>query len=276
MLPTWITDLRRKRIVDVVSADPRSRGNLVLGVERERVFREVIDGGQADFDADWRDHQTGTTLSGTDRALLYGYFNLEGHLSELVAGLGMLTRQATRLNNPVVLDLGCGPGTGVLAMAHALGPNSPFTYIGVDRAASMRELGESLAQGAQSYGYLQSIPRIWTATAEPAVWRDPPGWRPVLIIASYLLASPTIDVRGMFSATLSLVDSVGRGPVIVLYTNSIKPGPNARFALLERILLEKGFSLYAAEEGAVPHRGGSRSLRYALFYRGQRDTLALE
>ena len=72
-LPQWLQDLRRSEIIERVRDDPRSMGDTLLGVNFEIARREVIGGGQADFDQPWND------LSATDRVLLYAYFNQRGY-----------------------------------------------------------------------------------------------------------------------------------------------------------------------------------------------------
>lgn len=76
-LPQWLQDLRRSEIIERVRDDPRSTGDTLLGVSRDVAAREIIGGGQADFDQSWND------LSASDRVLLYAYINQPGHLEEL-------------------------------------------------------------------------------------------------------------------------------------------------------------------------------------------------
>lgn len=273
-LSPWLNELRRSQIVAVVRSDPRSTNDLVLGVPGNRVFSEVIEGGQADFDADWAGH--GVTLSGDDRALLYAFYNQPRHLEELHAAFAMLTREAEKLDNPVVLDLGCGPCTGGLALADALGADAAFTYIGVDRAASMRSLGETLACEAIRLGHMGCVTRKWVASLKGLSWDEPQGWRPILVIVSYLLASPTVDAVSLLDEVMAFADQIGRGPVVVLYTNSVAPGPNRQLPAFEKALERHGFVRFAAdEEGAVAGSRGERSLRYALFSRQPRQVLSL-
>ncbi len=95
-------------------------------------------GGQADFDSPCGG------LSSDDLALLYAYWIQLGHVEELVEAFGQHL-SGCNIDRPVVIDLGCGPFTGGLAVASALEPPNGFTYIGMDRASAMRRLGERLA-----------------------------------------------------------------------------------------------------------------------------------
>lgn len=276
-VPSWLSSLRRKHVVEVVNRDRRSVGNLLLGVRRDRIFDEVIGGGQADFDASWVDPRDGAVrLSALDRAMLYAYFNMGGHLAELVAAFEMLFRDSHRLDEPVVLDLGCGPGTGCLAVAHVLGASEPFQYIGVDRASAMLDVGETLARAAGNYGYRLKPSPIWRQTLVDVPWHHPPGWRPVIVIVSYLLASPTLDAAALVERVLGFIDRIGRGPAVVLYTNSTRDAANRKFPEFRDALMRDGFSLlFDSKEGRVEHGSRQRNLRYALFVRQQRRVLEL-
>lgn len=270
-LPSWIHSLRRSEVVDRIDHDPRTSADHPLGVHRDRVFNEVIGGGQADFAAPWG------PLSPDDRALLYAYMNQKGHVLELLSAFRMLLARSGGLRSPVVLDLGCGPFTAGLAISDVLGGGTPWTYVGVDRAESMRTLGERLARAAPPHGYAASVERIWRPSVADVEWKSAPSWRPVIIVASYLLASPTLSVDELVSQTVELLDTIGRGPVTLLYTNSQYDGPNRNFPNFRRALEAHGFSVVADDQGEVrvaEFRGERlRKLRYALFQRQARDVL---
>ena len=142
-LPQSLRDIRRAEIVERVQRDPRTHGNLPLGVDPGAAM-EAIGWGQADFD------EPVGALSAEDRVLLYAYWNQRRHLEELTEAF----RQLFGTNRPaeplIVVDLGCGPFTGGLALAGQLGHQEWFDYIGVDRSRTMRELGEQLAVAAES------------------------------------------------------------------------------------------------------------------------------
>ncbi|PRQ05089.1 class I SAM-dependent methyltransferase [Enhygromyxa salina] len=274
-LPSWIDTIRRELIVAPIRDDPRTLDPYEdpLGVPTRIVFNDVLGGGQAEFDEAW--HGPRGKLSGADRALLYGLLILKGHLQELTAAFDMLTDRA-EIWDPVVLDLGCGPGTGGLALANALGRDAQFTYVGVDRAASMAELGERLMQAAQTLGWMTSVERFWLRDTGELNWREPISWRPVIIIASYLLASPTVDARALVNGAMEQVRKIGRGDVAVLYTNSVRLEVNHQLPRFRDCLIEDhGFELIDDNEGRISTGGGQneRRLRYALFFRQAGRTL---
>ena len=167
---------------------------------------EAVGWGQADFD------EPVGALSAEDRALLYAYWNQRRHLEELTEAF----RQLFGTNRPaeplIVVDLGCAPFTGGLALAGQLGHQEWFDYIGVDRSRTMRELGEQLAVAAESAPGTPRIGRHWAADISSVDWRQPPGWRPVIVIVSFLLASPTLQVETLMAELEHLLEKLSRQP----------------------------------------------------------------
>ena len=266
-LPNWLRKLRKVEVIDRVRADPRTTGNLTLGMHPEQV-QEAIGGGQADFEAN-----TGV-LGPDDLALLYAYWNQLGHVEELVEAFSQFF-EGSSPTNPIILDVGCGPFTGGLALAATLG-DPRFDYVGVDRAASMRQLGERLAC---SDLVPSKVSRRWGAALGAVDWPFAPNWREVIVIVSYLLASPTLDSAAMVRELLELLERFGWGGVTLLYTNSVRPEANRAFPEFRDRLAHAGFRKVVDEEGeiVVERYGGPRprTLRYAMFRRDRRDQLRL-
>ena len=269
-LPQWLVTLRTREILERVRNDPRSVGGTVLGVDFQTARNEVIGGGQADFDEPWCD------LTPKDRALLYAYCNQQGHLEELVTAFRQLFRNKEPPFEPVIIDLGCGPCTGGLAFASVLPGEPSFDYIGVDRSRAMCDLGEHLMSATTQ---MTMVSRRWTADVPSVTWLETPGWRPVIVIVSYLLASPTLDVAILVCQLESLLRKLGRGPVTVLYMNSPQPVANRSFPVFRDALYENAFELFADDTGEIEieRQSGARTrdLRYALFHRPMRQTLEL-
>ena len=151
-LPDWLQQLRRNEVVDVVLKDPRSTGASLFGYTLEEAS-QAIGGGQASFDDPWCD------LSPHDRVLLYCYLNQIGHLEELTEAFGQVFAMGLPKDEPIVVDLGCGPFTGGLALAGILGAKAGFDYIGMDRSKTMRDFGETLAKAA-AHPFREHRPRV--------------------------------------------------------------------------------------------------------------------
>ena len=267
-LPDWLDILRKRHVTDPVRQDPRSRDDTLFGMDMAGAV-EAIGRGQTDFDAASGD------LSPDDLALLYAYLNQKGHLEELVTAFGQLLADS-KPDNPIVVDVGCGPYTGGLALAATLGENPCFDYIGVDRADSMRRLAIRLASSDLVPG---SVTTQWAADIGSVDWRDRPGWREVIVIVSYLFASPTLDAEAMFGDLQDLLDGLGRGGMTLLYTNSAREEPNRQYPGFRQSLEDAGFRICAEGQGelVVQRWNGTREreLYFALFHRARRRRLLL-
>ena len=173
------------------------------------------------------------------------------------------------------MDLGCGPFTGGRALAAAFGKGATFGYIGVDRSPAMRELGERLAAAAEQTGALNRAKREWVEDFHKIPHQGAPSWHHILVIASYLLASPTLDVKVLVENIDALCNRLGFGEVTVLYTNATSADANESFDVFRTALESLGFALVTADQGSITigRLGGprERKLRYALFQRQSRD-----
>ena len=180
---------------------------------------------------------------------------------------------------PIVVDLGCGPFTGGLAAAGVLGPECRFDYIGMDQSHAMRRFGEHLAVAATSLDAVPQVDRHWATDLASVPWRSAPGWRPVIVVVSYLLASPTLNAAKLIGELEDLLRRLGRGPVTVLYTNSPRRDANRSFPVFRQELQGAGFELYADDIGSIDierlQGQRVRQLRYALFHRQSQDILPL-
>lgn len=265
-LPRWLQELRKVEVVDRVRADPRSRHGTFFGLKQAEAMA-CIDWGKAQFDEPWGD------MSPTERALLYAYFNQKGHLEELTAAFRMVFANQMP-HAPIVIDLGCGPATGGLALAGVLDPPD-FDYIGVDQSVAMRDLGEQLAAASR----LVTMRRRWASDIESVDWDRAPGWRPVLVIVSYLLASPTLKPAALVGHLDALLAKLGNGRVTMLYTNSPRPNANRNFPAFEEAMRQAGFNMPADGTGeiTIDRWAGERrrQLRYAVFHRPAKKTLSL-
>ena len=273
MLPEWLEKLRRSEVVDRVMNDPRSVAGTALGIDSREATHDAAGWGQADFDEPWRN------LSPEDRVLLYAHFLQVGHLEELVTAFGQLFGGSELPEHPIVVDLGCGPFTGGLAIASQFPRDTQMDYVGVDRSSSMRRFGEHLALVADNDRERPRMRRHWAADIASVSWPSAPGWRPVIVIVSYLLASRTLDIAALVLELDCLLATLGRGSVTVLYTNSVRDDANRGFPMFRTMLDDRGFELRRNEEGEVEVERGygvkRRPLRYALFHRRSQQTLQL-
>ena len=267
-LPTIIEQLRKTEVTEPLRRDPRSTPGCPLGLGRAEAV-EAIGWGQANFDESF------AALSADDRVMLYAYWNQKRHLEELTEAFRQLFSSGRPKDPLIVIDLGCGPFTGGLALAGQLGSGDRFDYIGVDRSQAMRRLGERFASATERIEGAPQIERRWIASISEVDWPLPPGWRPVVVIVSFLLASPSVDVEDLIHTLDNLLAKLSRGDTAVVYTNSPRPNPNRSFPAFRDGLKRAGFRLLADDTGDLETEHRTLEFRYALFHRHQQRTLHL-
>jgi hypothetical protein len=268
--PGWLVELIAEEITQRVNRDPRSVSGTFLGWPRDRIFWDVIEGGQADFD------KTVGHLSGADRALLYAKFNQERHLDELGAAFTQLFSGNTDFGRPTLLDLGCGPFTGGLALAAALGPEIPIRYYGIDKYRSMHALGAQFASTARRLNGLHPDSNIWFGTNLADAEFGPIRGEVTIAVASYLLASPSINVQQLVADLNVTHRRIGPGPMAVLYTNSAAPRANTKYPLFRKELQGAGFSVIVEDEETFTATSKTpKSMRYALFFKAAQSMISL-
>jgi SAM-dependent methyltransferase len=259
----WLDALRRTHIIEPIDRDPREAGQhgMRLGVDSDWIFRHAVGGGQASFD------EPVGPFSSRDRVMLYALLLQKGHVGELVHAFGRMLDDPNHLNGATVLDIGCGPFTSGLALAHVGGADAAFRYFGVDTSVSMCTLGAELAQGAKDVGGLSQQALVEFRSSSDAIdfGAARGGW--TIVILSYLLASPTIDVVVLARQIVDACNRIGPGPAAVLYTNTTRPGAGTTFPAFRDSLLGAGFTLHIEEREALTVDGRQRNIHYALFHR---------
>jgi hypothetical protein len=100
-------------------------------------------------------------------------------------------------------------------------------------------------------------------------------WDLTLVVASYLLASPTVDVEALVRSVLWALERIGPGPAAVLYTNSAKPGPNEKYPRFREALVAGGFEEHRDIRERFENTRNPTDLRYALLFRQPSTTLKL-
>ena len=157
-----------------------------------------------------------------------------------------------------------------------MGKDPCFDYIGVDRADSMRRLAARVACSDLVPG---RVTTHWAPDIESVKWREPPRFREVIVIVSYLFASPTLDAEAMFGDLERLLCRLGRGAVTLLYTNSMRQEANSQYQGFRERLEEAGFRVHVEDQGKIVierwNRREERELYYALFRRPSQRILPL-
>lgn len=264
----WMTQLRTTHIVQPIQNDPRTKpAGSLFGWSMNDAYKTGIEYGQANFDA-----PVGN-LQPCDRALLYAYLNQNRHLDELTHALTAMTSgDLVPLRQATVIDVGCGPFTGGLAMGLVLNGMFPFRYVGIDRARSMQHLGHVLADAAMAAGGLEGGTTIEFHDSLDLYQRlGPPRGTWTIVLVCYLLASPTIDVVAMANSIVAACDRNGPGQVSVLCLNSAAAMANSRFPDFSARMATLGFEPRVEDsELFTDTRSKHKDVHYALFHRPEK------
>ncbi len=258
----WLQTVLDVEINDKISSDARTTSTTFLGWPKKTVFTDVIEGGQADFDAPIGH------LTGADRALLYAKYNQVRHLDELRHAFRQLFQPGLSYGDPIMIDLGCGPFTAGLSLAATLGKNDVFDYYGVDHYQSMRDLGLQLANAARAHGALHDRTKYQFLRDLNQVNFGPIRGSLTLFVASYLLASPNLNIENLVLDMINAHTRASMGPAVVLYTNSARAEARAKFPEFKRLLIEAGFNLVIDHiDRFTETTKAPTDVHYALFFK---------
>ena len=116
--------LHFNNVVRPVSNDPRTNWDddtsIWLGYPFNVIREEVINKGLADFSVG-HEHKKYGDLTADEKVLLYCFTNMTLHFFESLATFRSYKAELAPLLEPpgrrLMMDLGCGPGTAVLALA---------------------------------------------------------------------------------------------------------------------------------------------------------------
>jgi SAM-dependent methyltransferase len=269
-MPDWLTKVRNEVIIASIENDSKTVNNpgTFLGWKKDTIYKEVIEFGQADFEASIGH------LSPDERALLYARYNQPRHLDELVCAFQQLFKSTNNIYRPTFIDLGCGPFTAGLAFAVAFA-NKPFRYYGIDRAESMLKLSERLFKAAKTEGGIHSDTSAWFGTSLTDANFGKISGGLSIVVASYLLASPSLEVNQLVLEVVDALKRIGPGPATVLYTNSALPQLNYKFPVFKEAFEHAGFTCLLDSQSLFTDTKTPKELRYALFFRNANTSITL-
>lgn len=260
----WLNEVRRRHIIEPITRDVREtrESQTRLGLPVWWIFQNAVGGGQASFD------EPVEPLSPRDRVMLYAFLLQKGHIGELTHAFELLlSKQPHLLQGATIVDIGCGPFTSGLALANVAGNSTAFRYVGVDTSQQMRTLGCELAHAAMDASGLHPGASIaFVASLDYFDFGSSrAGW--TIVVLSYLLASPTIDVALLVRQIVDACNRIGPGPVALLYTNSARDEARAAFPEFCDRLQAEGFLLNIGETETLTDGEKPRNIHYALFTR---------
>jgi hypothetical protein len=227
-------DVFRTEIVDVVKEHPQTRFNaILLGYTAETIRHDIISYGRADF----RDGYE--KLSADEKVLLYCYFNMRKHFftSSFVFEKIYESLRAV-FNDPektvVFIDLGCGPMTSGLALAdlhfEKTGSKLNLNYVGVDIAQAMISKAERfLSYDIFSEASDSAFALSWNAISKPKLKSLVGLDNHIVINASYLFASSTLDEMDLAAFVKSLVRKYSTSKIYFIYQNPHRSDRNQKY-----------------------------------------------
>lgn len=258
----WLEQFRRDEIVSPLQQDDRTIDNYIFGNSSDWNFWNGIGGGQADFD------KKVDNLEPRDRAMLYAYFNQKAHVDELIHAFNLLSGSPADMAETTILDIGCGPFTAGLALANIVGPQESFRYYGIDRAKSMRDVGDMFAGKVRALKELhpETLIEFHHSLGDINFVEQTPD-KITIVILSYLFASTTIAVDELATEIIAACKKIGWGPVFIFYTNSTREAAGANFPAFKARLIKEGFRVEADNVENFTDTDKPRKIHYALFAR---------
>ncbi len=235
--------LHCRTVIQPIMDDPRT--NLEIGHWLGHPFADIrtkiLGCGLADFNDGYLHSKYGD-LSNEDKVLLYCFVHMTQHFFESVSTFRRFrTRLKTLLSAPrptIMVDLGCGPGTAGLALAESFNrPN--VDYRGVDHATPMLRMARSLLSAARDDGlfgprFRFSTTSSWGALHRLAAAIDDP--RNLLLNATYLFASDSLDVGDLCACILEFKRNANIKQMLFTYSNTVATPAGERFTVFKRKL----------------------------------------
>lgn len=244
VLSRGLTRIFRREVLDVVQNDPRTDfdNDLLYGYHRDAVPEQVLRRGLTDFSCGYVDARYGR-LTPDEKVLLYCYFNQRKHIfacSDTYKAYSAALQEAfLHAKPPIIMDVGCGPATALLALSEVW-PNRNLRYIGIDCAPRMLAMAD----------------RFWTACTDSMLLTDGSQKRlfeswsdiqpdlikpdhPVIVAFSYLFANPSLhpDVLDSLACFIrKLADTRTHWPLHVLYVNSPHNFANDKYMYFKQLL----------------------------------------
>jgi hypothetical protein len=199
----------------------------------EEIRQHCLQYGTADLSTDWRLADK-TKISSDGRCAFYAYYNMRIHAAELghffQTYRSILEQTVCRQQPPLIIDLGCGPSTALFAFLEntTITPthDKSFKYIGFDRVSGMHDVRQIMWQSSKVSVSVECL--------RGADWQDLnqrkgvyehikklPQDTPVIIIASYLFASKSLDAAGLAEFLEGITAAAEGRHVCFIETNSL-------------------------------------------------------
>ncbi len=220
-------DLFEEHVTNKVRSDNRTDWdeNIRLGYPFNVIRQDVIKKGRADF-REGHEHEKHGSLTAEDKVLLYCFSNMKQHFFEAVATFRAYRRKLKALFTPdkptFMVDLGCGPGTAVLALAECF-KQPTVRYAGLDISKAMQNKARSMFAAAKEGSLLGAQSRISTTSSWDTLTKFPSGFEMpvnVFINATYLFASDSLNVDDVCNVVDAFRESQFVERLLFVYLNT--------------------------------------------------------
>jgi hypothetical protein len=224
------------RLIQPIKNLPETKlPNKILGFDKSYIRREVLEYGLTDFDLQYND------ITSECKVLLYNYFNLRKHYFTFYHIISSLDNLSTYYSSfdPIIIDLGCGPGTAGLAFVESYfqsGIKPKFKYIGVDISKSM------LNTANENIKYLNlnkcDIEPFFSKSIDLDLIKSQINPTSMLIFtASYLFASGSLDESKLALSINELLNTYKEIPVVFIFQNTQSVDKNIKYHNFKKKLI---------------------------------------
>lgn len=216
--------------------------NISLGYPFDVIRDEVLAKGRADFTAGYEDDEFGP-LTEEDKVLLYCFVFMKRHFFEALATFrayrGALKATFDSTRPTVMADLGCGPGTAGLALGECL-DEPRVVYLGLDIASAMRNKAKSMLTAARDQSLLDTKSKISTTSSWAQVAKSGLSGLEqsanVLVNATYLFSSDSLDVNDVCKAVMAFKESNHVRRLLFVYSNTTTEVSGEKFRAFKKQL----------------------------------------
>ena len=258
-----IEEIFNRHITIPIKEDTRTDWHTkLLGYDNDTIRRNIIEFGRADFGSPYKD------LSPSEKVLLYCYYNMKKHYFSSYSLFERLKNIEAYFSDnltPLVIDIGCGPGTSLLALGDYIRTktNNPtsLNYVGIDIASSMCEKASEFSNAT-----------IFSSTSNFEFYTD---WdhsldhiksqiektNIILINASYLFASESLDVGKLGAFINTILTHFNDKPIYFLFQNPDKEIRNNKYFIFKQIVYK--FDTHFSNVDTIKYQTTRRFSQYA-------------
>jgi hypothetical protein len=217
----------------------------IFGFHKDIIRKDILEYGLTNFDCSYNNDVTPDI-----KVLLYSYFNLRKHYFSMHHIFRKIRLDQILLkHNLLVVDIGSGPGTAGLAVADYVNRSDQsisISYLGIDISETMnRTAFQNLSKCTKN----QNWPQITfdNALSKSTAHSCAESSTFILIVASYLFASKSLDEVLMAAKVNELLEGFMSLPIMFVYQNPDSLDKNFKYSNFKQRMSALN-SIYLATE----------------------------